>query len=783
MTDVLTAALAAHQAGLCPIPAATDGTKRPLGAWKQWQTRRPDPDTLHGWFGNGHRHGLGIVCGAVSGGLEMLELEGQAVTDGLVDAVDNAMHTAGLGDLWGRIVGGYCELTPSGGYHLLWRTPAPDGNLKLARRRATPTELDTAPDEKIKVLIETRGEGGFTIVAPSNGTTHPTGGAWELLTGGFDTIATVTPTERAAVLDVLRQFDRLTGEPASPPPPAPRTVDPLLTQVQAPDGTRPGDEFDDTHNCHDVLEQAGFTVHHTDKTGTHYTRPGKNRNHGASATVWADNNRCTLFSTSIGAPDDYIGDRNLTAWQLHVALNHHGDHSQAAHDWRSTHPRTPAPAAAPAGAGAPPAVTTGTSLTDDFWNARPQLAHIRQAAHSRQRSADAALHVVLARLSAITPHTVTLPPIVGAPAPLAYFTIVVAPPGVGKSSANQIATELLNAPDYCPDQIPLGSGEGLAETLFEIVEDVGPNGNPIKVKRQVLHNGFVYTDEGQTLAEIGGRNGSTLLPTIRTIWTGGVLGQANASIERRRIIPAYNYVFGICIALQPTRAGALLEDVDAGTPQRFGWASATDPTIPDTPPDWPGPLDWQPPARIATGNPLGIDPAIVAEIRTADLQRARGAIPADPLDAHAGLYRLKVAGLLAVLDGRHRISLEDWELAEQIKTTSDRVRDHVAETVAYEAARAEAITRDRLARRHTEAQAAEERRRIVDGARKLAHKVHDEPDRWTIAEIRRALRRWRDVFDDALEHATAEGWIVEQTEAIRGNPNARRWLKPGEQRP
>ena len=61
-----------------------------------------------------------------------------------------------------------------------------------------------------------------------------------------------------------------------------------------------------------------------------------------------------------------------------------------------------------------------TNLPSAFWIARPSLAHVRQAAHSRHRSADAVLHVVLARVAAmIEPARIDTG--VGSPASLNYF--------------------------------------------------------------------------------------------------------------------------------------------------------------------------------------------------------------------------------------------------------------------------------------------------------------------------------------------------------------------------
>jgi putative DNA primase/helicase len=192
--DMLAAALAAHDAGLSVVPVRDDGTKRPIGQWKRWQTERADIGQVRAWYQNG-RTGLGVVCGRVSGGLEMLEFEGRAIEEGLADLLDVEANAAGLGDLVDRIIRGYCERTPSGGLHLLYRCAETDGSVKLAS------------DENGDVLIETRGEGGFVIVAPSNGTTHPTGRSWELTDGGFHTIDTIAPDERSRLLDLCRRLD------------------------------------------------------------------------------------------------------------------------------------------------------------------------------------------------------------------------------------------------------------------------------------------------------------------------------------------------------------------------------------------------------------------------------------------------------------------------------------------------------------------------------------------------------------------------------------------------
>jgi hypothetical protein len=179
---------------------------------------------------------------------------------------------------------------------------------------------------------------------------------------------------------------------------------------------------------------------------------------------------------------------------------------------------------------------------------------------------------------------------------------------------------------------------------------------------------------------------------------------------------------------------------------------------------------------------IRVAPAIVTELRANDLTRARGHQLADPLDAHGGLLQLKLAGLLALLDHRLDITLDDWTLAQAVKRRSDAVRAELVTISLAEQERVEEGTRRRHARRAVAADQAITTRRTVDVARKIARKVHAEPDRWTVAQLRRTFSATqRDIFDDALDHATAEQWITEHAGSGQGGP--KRVLQRGTERP
>ena len=108
--EILTQALKFATSGIIVVPVATDGSKRPgIDSWKKYQEKMPDVSDLMRWF-NKPQDGLGLICGAVSGNLEMLELEGRAVAEGIHEQAADIAAASGLGDIWKTINDGYIEV-------------------------------------------------------------------------------------------------------------------------------------------------------------------------------------------------------------------------------------------------------------------------------------------------------------------------------------------------------------------------------------------------------------------------------------------------------------------------------------------------------------------------------------------------------------------------------------------------------------------------------------------------------------------------------------------------
>jgi putative DNA primase/helicase len=309
LTPAHAAAVAFLENDICTVPPAEDGSKRPITAWKMFQRERPERSRVDAWYERGSS-GVGVICGAVSGNLEMFEFDEIATYDAFLDIANRG----NLGDIVDRIRTGYEEVTPGGGVHWFIRCSEIDGNTDLAKRPKLPHEMRDEFD-KFQVLIQTRGEGGFAITAPSNGRVHPSGGQYVLRAGGPATIATITTEERHDLHDLARWFDQMPKE-------APREPRP----TSAATGTRPGDDFSARADWgDDVLTPHGWRYLFTRADVDYWRRPGKDR--GISATTnYAGSGLLYVFTSSTA----FSSEKSYSKFGAYAVLEHGGDYTAAA---------------------------------------------------------------------------------------------------------------------------------------------------------------------------------------------------------------------------------------------------------------------------------------------------------------------------------------------------------------------------------------------------------------------------------------------------------------------
>lgn len=317
-TQIHQTALNLHQNGCSIVPVTLDGSKRPAIPWKTYTQTHPTTDLINNWFNSGRNFGIGVITGKISGNLEMLEIEGRATSH--VHKITELAKTLGLEQLWHRVNTGWLEKSPTGGIHWFIRlTTTPPGNTKLAM------------NENGETLAETRGEGGFVVLAPTPGTGHTTGQPWTHIIGGPQNTPTLTPEEHQQLHHLITAALHTNPTPIHKPQTQESRTPAIPTDsiwaTSRPGDTTPGDDYEAKTSWDQILTPHGWTRLHTDPAGTTYwRRPGKN--YGISATTGNANDRDRLYvftsSTSFTPETPY------TKFAAYTHLNHHDDYTQAA---------------------------------------------------------------------------------------------------------------------------------------------------------------------------------------------------------------------------------------------------------------------------------------------------------------------------------------------------------------------------------------------------------------------------------------------------------------------
>ena len=298
--------------GLCVLPAIQKEKRPSVGSWKGWTERLPNEYEIKAWFGN-RPDGVCIVSGGVSGNLECIDFDNHGeLYAAWKESVDPALFT--------RLA---VEQTPSGGFHVLYRcSEAVSGNLKLARGER---------DAKVKTLIETRGENGLFLCAPTPG--------YKMVQGRLTDLAALTGDEREILLEAARRLN----EVADPPKSAPsglscgvagnRPVEGRGAHTGAFSGdcgdfsTRPGDDFCRRGEIRPVLEAHGWQFIGAKQDGNElWRRPGKTAG-GHSATF--DGNVFYVFSSNA---DPFESERGYSRFQVYALLECAGDFTRAARE-------------------------------------------------------------------------------------------------------------------------------------------------------------------------------------------------------------------------------------------------------------------------------------------------------------------------------------------------------------------------------------------------------------------------------------------------------------------
>lgn len=326
------------EAGVSVVPILAGGQKKPSMDWKILQSKPLSADQVRWYWRAGQRVGVAAICGKVSGNLELTELEADASSDLDLSAIRRECIARGIDHVWDSLLtDGYAEWTPSGGIHVMYRIPDHEipGNTKLAMRLAREDELTRSeqvlreqnPHQKFwRTRAETRGEGGYVVVAPTPGFCHETGEAWVVFAGKLGVLPTITWPQRQALHAAIHAALDQTPEP-EPAPPRKEVA------VRVDGELRPGDDWETQHDWDEPwFTGQGWTISHRVGGETFWVRPGKDQREGHSASTGyrGDKDRLYVWSTSAGLPTE----EPLTKFYVYAHYHYNGDLSRAAQGLR-----------------------------------------------------------------------------------------------------------------------------------------------------------------------------------------------------------------------------------------------------------------------------------------------------------------------------------------------------------------------------------------------------------------------------------------------------------------
>lgn len=301
MSAILDTALHYLESGISVIPVLTNGSK--AAAFKNWdiyyRDRRATLTELDGWFERGDR-GIGIIAGAQSGGLEIMdfeELEAFETWYGILKSWD-------ADDILNTLI--YVE-TPSGGRHAYYRCPeAIEGGRHLARRPAE-------NKQGYEVLIETRAHGQYVVAPGSPPECHPAMLPYIWINGEVEDIPTITPDQRIMLHEAAASLNECIEEK--------RPIQPLEQREGLP-----GDDFNNRALWEDILLPHGWRVLYERNGMVEWQRPGATGKNGSARQNWKGRDHLTVFTES----DEKLKRGFYSKFAAYTFLNFNGNFRMAA---------------------------------------------------------------------------------------------------------------------------------------------------------------------------------------------------------------------------------------------------------------------------------------------------------------------------------------------------------------------------------------------------------------------------------------------------------------------
>jgi hypothetical protein len=276
---------------------AINDNKQAIYPWKRFQTEKITAEELERQLSDSRAKGIAIICGAISGGLEVIDIDTKYQTYELWEEIKKKIPQ----DLYNRL---HIVKTRSGGYHLYYKCEVIEPNSKFALRYATSEEIKANPHNKTFCIIESRGECGYVVAPPTTG--------YEVLQDGIHVISI---EEREELLTIMRSFNEVIDEEIieAHNRPSPKEY-----------GLSPFDDFNKRCDFVGLMERNGWKKVKNGGARIFFLRPGGTSEHSGSY-----NTEMGLFSVfSTNTP--FQVQKGYSPSAVFTILEHEGNYKKSA---------------------------------------------------------------------------------------------------------------------------------------------------------------------------------------------------------------------------------------------------------------------------------------------------------------------------------------------------------------------------------------------------------------------------------------------------------------------
>jgi replicative DNA helicase len=306
---------------LSVIPTGED--KAPTIKWTKYESERMKEEEVEALFSGANVKGLGIICGAISGNLEVIDVDTKYDNTGSLWDELRGLIEDNLPELYKSLV---IAGTKNGGYHIYYKCSSIARNLKLSNRLTTEKEKEETYKKEIKkgatelqatarkendtvrVLIETRGEGGLVVAPPSPG--------YKYIQGEPSLIPTITPEEREVLISIAKSFNEL--EEVKPIISTPSSINYSSTE------NSPFDDYNQRGEILTLLESKGWKILNQRGQRIFLLRPGSTDSK-TSGNFHTGLNVLVVFSSST----EFIPGKGYNRAQVFSLLECNGDNKLA----------------------------------------------------------------------------------------------------------------------------------------------------------------------------------------------------------------------------------------------------------------------------------------------------------------------------------------------------------------------------------------------------------------------------------------------------------------------